>query len=547
MDRIEDSKNIELKSNKKKKKHVGLFVTLGIVVLLIAAPVAGAYIAFYDGTTSDIKKQENFNSETVFSDLAVDALDNSKETGEIHFSLTTDIINQMLISAKEKIDESTPQIKEYFTSLSLESNGNTWIFVGDLNLKNIFKTRAKIFTQFSSDDENKQFVFKITDIKIGRVNGLYDTASYFLNKLNIDINDFLSNALTQTGLSFEYDANTKSFIYSYEAVKKDIMSHFSNEKDIYKSIFEQYFADESFTMIIDENGLNGKIILDPYKENKNYQTIDKQYNIDVLDIKQKAEKVFNDNIIPYNEENATRLFDYLVNGHGSITPSFEEIIKDKDLSSIGITNINEYKGVAPKSENENYLKDVIRSHVDITKITTENYISEINEDDLQKELLNANVVGKGFILTRKVEENNYKINFYLMNEFYTNITKNHLSFVIGLSINGYQTNICLDAVYKNCDTSNYTLNFDVSQLYYGNNVVIDEFKNKVYEMFEEGLSKNESLSIDKENQTLSISILDNLELDERVTIETIGSLDAKFSDTLLEEEGKITFVVKKNS
>ncbi len=546
MDRIPDSKNADIAKKPKKKKHIGLFIALGIIVVLIAAPIGTVYGCFYDGTRNEITKDENFNIENVMGDLAVDSLDSTNETGKISFAITKDIINQMLIKATDEIYKTAPALEEYFTSLSLETYDNKWVFVGDLNAKNIFKTRVKIFTSFERDEENKRFIFEINDIKLGRINGLYNVVNDLAAKLGLNINDYIGTMVGSFGLSFQYDSETKQIYYSDEDARKDILHYLGENSSLYTALFTQYFDDEAFTISFDNNGIEGGIDLSNYTNNEKFLTPEKSANLNISGMRDIAEKMFNDGVIEYTDANVIDTYALLVSGYNSTTSAYRDLIKDVDLTKYGIADATTFEGITPKASDKDYIKNKVNSQVSLEGIAT-GYIGEINEDDIYQALLDTNVIGNSYLLNRKVEENNYKINYYALNDFYANVVDNHIYLVIGITVNGYQTNVEIDAKYLSCDPDNYTITFDINDIYYGENVVSGDFKSQIFTLLANGTKNNESVRIDKEQTQMIIDISSSLEETDKAAINLYGKMGVEITGSTLQDNGIIKFVINKNS
>lgn len=546
MDRIPDSKNIDIAKKPKKRKHIGLFIALGLILVLIAAPIATVYGCFYDGTTNEIVKDENFNIENVMSDIAVDSLDETDKTGKINFAITKDIINQMLVKATDEIYKAAPMAEEYFTSLSLETYDNKWVFIGDLNLKNLFKTRVKIFTSFERDEENKRFVFQINDIKLGRIDGLYNVINDLTGKLGININDYIGPMISSFGLSFQYNNETKQIYYSDDDARKDILRYLGENSSLYTALFTQYFDDEAFTINFDNNGIEGGIDLSNYATNERFLTPEKSENLNISAARDVAEQIFNEGVIEYNDSNVVDTYSLLVSGYNSTTSQYRDLIKTVDLSKYGIDDVTTYQGITPKASDKDYIKNKVSSQVSLEGIAT-GYIGEINEDDVYQALLDTNVIGNSYLLHRKVEENKYKINYYALNDFYANIVDNHIYLVIGIIVNGYQTNVEIDAKYLSCNPEIYSITFDINDIYYGENIVSEDFKAQIFTLLANGTKNNESVSIDQEQKQMIIDISSSLSDTDKAAINLYGTMDVQIAGSSLKDNGIIKFIINKNS
>lgn len=544
MDRILDSKKVNLKKNKK-KKHVGLWVTLGIIAVLIATPIALVYGFIFDGNSNAVTKDENFDRESFFLNKAVDSIDNTKQTGRIEFNVNQDSINQFLIIARDSLAEQSPALNKYLTSINLKIDNGKWVFYCDLSLENIFKTRIKLTTSFIRDDENERYIFKIEDLGIGKIDGIYNAATELMNNLlHIDINSIIPSIISGTNLSLEYDDMNNQIIYTDENISKDIINIVGEERTLYTAVLEQYFVDKSLKITFDDLGISGNVNLSSYVVNDNFLTTEKNLNLNFDDVLEKTKNVINNKLIEDTSMNIVNTFSFFANGYKNTDSAFYDTINDLDLSSYGVGNVKEYQGIVP-DYGRDYLNNCIEKQLSAEKIINEGFIASVNEDDLNKSLTSGTAIGNAYLVYRKVDADNYKFNYFVINELYGNIIEDHLLLTVGLSVNGYQTYVYMDAKYLNFDETTYQLDFDVSSMYYGEHEVTDEFKEKYYLMLHDALAKNQIVNIDSERKVLSININDTITPELKAIVSANGTPMVKMEGKELKDNGSISFLVNK--
>ena len=544
MDHIKDIDNVEV-SKKKKKKHKALWITLGVILLLLITPIAVIYGCFYDGTITEMGEIESLDKEKFMMDAAVDSLDNTKDTGKITISISEEKLTQLLRTAFNEVSDSITDInlKNYITNIELVTSEEDWRFVVHARYENIFKTKVTIITKIYRNEEISAFEFDIKDVKVGRIEGLYTPVKNIASKyFNFDTDEFISDMVKQTGLSFEYSPESKKIIYTDEAINADIMKYLNNgDDDIYNTILRELFDPQAFKLILNKDGITGEIDLAHLSKNAQFQDDSKKVDYGLLNFNSQVASLIGNKIIDSTQ--TKNMYNYLVGGYAKASTSLKEALEGKDLTSVGISDYTKYNGVIPNVSND-YLKKTIEEQATLTNITTNNEIGRLTEENINHFINATNIIGYSYFMEREVDENTYKVNTLTIDNFYANIIENNLMLVIGVSINGYETLICIDMAYKECDSLNYNLTFDISEMYFGEDVASDKLKSNVYSLVEKALENDETLFFDKETTTLTINILNSISAEAKAVIDATGGMEFEMSGKSLNDDGELIFKVK---
>lgn len=554
MDQTNDSNKVGLEKKPKKKNHLlRLFITLAVIVTIIGGAIAGVYIAFYDGHTSQVVRDENFELKHEIALEGIRGLDDTEDTGEINFNIPIDTFNQLLIQEVDKIHSMMPDIKENFTSLYIEAKDDVYTFAADIKFNVFFKTRLKLITTLVKDeiDGETAYIFNIDDIKLGRVGGLYKLAKNLAGSILTD--DFIESLLSTSGLSIKADLANNRLYYMFSSISDDINKFLDNDSLFFQTMMGEFFNLELFTMDMEEEGVSGLINLEPLSHNPNYLTKEKENNVDWRLLQANAASLVQKGLL--SEEQAHEGYNFFLYGFGGLED--EEVmtkIRNADLSEYGISDPEHYTGIFVNEGDDsdgkvvrpaNSLKDNVSEQVSQSILTgdyaVDGTLATIDEDMLNLTLGSSSAVGNHLMMSM-FDNGTFKMNGYVVNNMYANIVDNSLRLVVSISINGYNTYCCLNL--NPVSYSDYKVTFHIDGITYGESPVSDSFKASVYDLVENAWTSEDCFSFDASNENLIIDFSDSFTADQKTLIEAYGTTKVEYSGTSLSDNGSLTLKVQ---
>lgn len=539
----------------KKKSKKALWITLIVIFSIIIIPIGTVFILFYDNGRSTTIKDENFKVETTFYNAGVDSLDNTKDTGIINFNINEHTFNQLLLSAFEDGIKQDKALSQFIKGLSIKFSSEHATINFDIDLYGFFKTRAYIILKISEgkrlndlNQEEEALILKISDIKLGRVGGLYDLVKMFLPQIFSDT--FIHNLLGAT-LPIHSNIDKKEiYIFKSEMVSNIIETYSGN--GLLVSLFEEFFSSDLFTTFsFDEDGLTADIDISSFQENKDFIDKSKAHQIDWLNFKEQTEDLIEQGLI--SKEKASNFYEYLVKGYDRVDTPIRDFISTLDLSSIDIDNLTSYQGVFTTTNekgkiqiNDQDLLEIALDNLnDISTIASTKNVLSFSEDDLNAIIQSSNIIGESYILDRYELKNDVvslaKVNPIVITDIYCNILSSGLKFVIVASINGYETNICLHAKYTTFDPTSYTLEFVLEDsIYFGNSKANDSLQSSIFSILKSELVSDDAITYKEEGKKMYISFAKAIQDSGiKADIELVGTPTCILTGILLSDEGTL--------
>lgn len=546
----------KVKTNKpkvKKKKHVGLWVTLGIVFSLIVAPVAALYICFYDGNRTTNVLNPDFDYKKNYIDSTFNALETIEDNnGLLKFQVTKETFNEALTKGLNDFTKDNQKIKEMITGVSLETTDEFYTFIFDFNFKNIFKTRLFIETKYKEDviDNESSLVFRINNVKLGRISGIDDLVNRIAPNLLSD--DFVSGMFSNLGFSFKSNLKDKIVYYPKSSFKNDIISKINISSPLYESAIKMMFAPELLNIHFDKDAFKANTDLSVFAENQNFVTNDKKNSVDWKSIKLKTREILNGLGTSIGSLQDADLYNYLVNGYDRTPDSVKDKLSPLDLSPYGIASKEDYKGVwsTTKQTGKIYLPEKDLKELLIDQVTLENIalnkIGVISEDQLNETLMSSNAIGECYTL-RSVDSNgNILFTPMTITNMYANVIQDSLKLVITVSINGYDTNLCINAKFDNFESETYNTTFKlkVDEMYYGTRVVDNDFAERIFDLISKALDIDSTFGFDKNTKEISMNFLSAIEESgHKSDIDLVGTPAFRLIGTSLEDSGQLEFII----
>jgi hypothetical protein len=461
-------------AEKKKRKHKGLIIFLTIVLIVIVLPISLVYGLFFDSSTKDVKKDENFTMEKFGETIIVDSLDfASLEDHKISFQIKEEYLNQALLLASEDMD---PTLSKYLKKIYVDFQEDCYKFYIDLEVP-LFKTRACLITKLESNSEG--FAFIIKDVKVGRLGGFYWVLEKFVD------DSMLNDIFASTGLSIKADIENHQLTYSLNSLIHDLKNMGVIETgSFFFKMMSDFLSNEQLVSYDFYSNDSMSIDIDLTKLHQN-QFVDANYdlNLDLLAIKNATETHINnnptftkttDNIQSFFEQTFRNTYASKLTGHKSIKNIAIEQINAAQLTSVG----DSVNVVIQEKEINDYFS-----------------ISEIIGDT---------------VIFHRDTTTGHKVNFVTIDNFYTNMYKDstgsYADFVIGLNISGYETVATIET--KLVTTSGTTMEFEFTEhaFNFGAVELDGELKNSFIDYLSTGLSHSEDSTIKLSNDKQSIIV-----------------------------------------
>jgi len=490
------------------------FVVLIVFLLLTILPVVIIYVVLYDANTKQVHIQNDVTLKTAGNRVMVDSLDHTldHETMEIIVN-ENDMDNILHVGLKKAVGQSTVVKKAY-----MYVNKDRYNFYIDLD-GNIIKTRIKVYTLLEESQDKSAFIFKIKDIALGNASGLTGPLKDIINKyINYEtVNRFVQSA----GLTIEFNPDTMSMTYSKANIVKDIEKLTNNSSNgLYFDIMDTMLKDN---LVAFETATNN--FMEAYVDLTKLQT-NELVTDDSDHLKIQADEVSdqvrdnliylaNNNLIPTDEASLKTGFKYLFGGWNYINEEEQNVIKDIDMSTIGIDNNEEYKGFDLMDVNAK-LFEKMKDTVDVDALVNDHSVDlcSLTEQQINEYLAGRNIVGYTTLLHRQIGEE-HKINYITIDNFYMNIYtplfgdrvgKRVAEMVCKINVNGYHTSLTFDTLMEGESAENNCLTFDIQKINFGStaaNNLTEQFFSIIYDALNKN-SNDSSLRADKENHTITL-------------------------------------------
>ena len=531
---------------KKRKRHIGLWITLGVLFCLIVAPVAALYACFYDGEKSTTVRDPDFVVDDALLNASVDALDNIKDTKTLDMRITGETLNKLLLSTYDANIGSNADINQFITGLSLETTDTDYTFLLDVDLYGFFKTRVRLVTSLSSDKiEGKDaYIFKIVDLKLGRIGGLYSlvkqNASAYLN------DEYVNSLFSSFGISLHSDMENDRIYYLKEDIPTDIANKIGGESDLFSNLMKTLFDVDTFDLTHSKEGIRGEIDLARLSTNDEYVDHSKDRTVDWSKYRDTLVGWMDDGYVA--PEYAKEGYEYLLKGssYSSYFSGASSPIRNADLTKypVQISDLSNYSGIySPDgvvSKPEKDLKDQVTDQISIPKIYLEYKVASISETTLNEELSTSDIIGNCYLMKRSLGGGKYKVNPMTVSNMYANITENGFKIVVEVDINGYPTYICVNAAFKGFDENDYSLSFEFDEVYYGEAEATEEFKSSIFDLIGDGFKAGNTFEFDKSSRILKAKFGDSVDNSSfKKDIENMGNPDFVLTGVAKEDEGTL--------
>lgn len=544
--------NVQQPKKKKGGKWIAPTIIFGLLTFAIVAPIATLYICFYDGTAKEIEKDESFSASTFLNDKLVAALDTTKDDGQISIKVSENDFNQMLLASKEAVVGAIPTLGKYVSGADLVTGDTQYVFSLNAHLGKIFKSRARVYATLGSEMINGEdcLVFKLNDVKVGRVSFL---KTYKKNKLLRQLinDDIVNSFLGGTGFSLKSDLNENDRIYyPKSAITSDISILGEGESSgIYTTLLQEFFHQNMFNLDFNKQGFQGGINLTKAHDNAAFVSPEKANDVDFIHLRDQVQELLNAGV---PKDDAQLLYKFFIVGYAKLNEAEQAEMAGFDLSEYGIPDVTTHQGVIiDYAGSETVPGKIVRPEVSIqdyvghqassSECDPGDDIAVIEEHELNKTLMSSDTIGTPRVLIHELKDGTYKVNTFSINNMYCNIYSNTVKFAVDLSVNGYDTYICLDTTLSTSNT--FVMNFNINDVYYGDMDSSEAFKTEILNLLFTSFQSNALVSFNNETKQFQVDITSQIPEAKKTKVETAGGVDQFVTGDSKADDGTLIFRV----
>lgn len=524
-------------------KHKGLLITLIVLGVVIVVPVGVIYGCFYDTTTNTFVADDSFSTDDYLHSRLVHAFDTTSTAYDVEYSVSEDALNNVIAQAHENLPEDT---KEAITSIQVTFNDdNSYTFAFDVKASSIFQTHIELYTQAEDVEDtdnplNGYYVFRLTGARFGRVGGFSGIALSLVNKY-ISADD-IETALSEAGMHMEVDLENKQIIYTKANLLTDFSSLVAQDESSDSDLavgFLDTAIENNLLSVNFSNNQNFSVLFDlsSMHENSEYTDSTRLLGNDIGLYRDKTKALLEAGIIDTTDDHATMTMEYLLKGYADSDEDTQNYVRDKDFSSVGISDNTTYTGADKGTERE--ISSLLSSQMTSDNIFN-GELAQLSEEDFGYALLQSGIFGYTYLLTDEEDDGTYTVNYVTLDNCYCDVVDGAMSVVIGLNINGYETSLILDATAG--EMQNLKVDMTVENLLLGTVTPDDKLKNYVYSLLETSLADSDFLSFSASTGTFSLDLTNSLAQASGVSL-SADNITCDFVGSSRSAEGYIDFKV----
>ena len=495
---------------KKTSKLLKFFLALLIIFVIVPLLLVGLIFAlFYDSKQAHITYRDEYPTQEVFNDILTYSLNDTVIDEQMRVRITQDAINQVFHNAMKDSGADLKVLNNFY--VNIESNSYTFVFEFDLD--GWFKTRAMIETKLKVTDE--MITFKISNVKIGRVDGFNKPAQWLFSKLTLpDFNKILHN----NGIHMNIDLAHLAITYSMDDLANDLSSMIGTGSSEYVSLIKEMIINPELITII------------PYKEKaleadaNLYEMRPDEYFYNVADYVMpdgylstimengltKVKGYLEDNTI--TPESAESILNYYVQGYDHI--SEEQKAKVDPFLEVIEPATDTYEYVVPANESLNYIVSQQLggyspgdTHIEVG----------LNTNQVDRAMSEADTIGETLLLKAKSEEGEYTCNYITVDRVTSVVDAEEQALFITLSVNfnGYAIGVTAKALL-NASSEYGVAKFLIDNLYLGAHPLSEEVREQFIQVIanainSESFGNTASIVTEDENVYLVMNVSSILE------------------------------------
>ena len=495
---------------KKTSRLLKFFLTLIIIFIIIPLLLVGLIFAlFYDSKQAHITYRDEYPTQEVFNDILTYSLNDTTIDEQMRVRITQDAINQVFYNAMKDSGADLKVLHNFYINIGK----NNYTFVFEFDFDGWFKTRAMIETKLKVTDE--MITFKISNVKIGRVDGFNKPAQWLFTKLTLP--DF-NKILHDNGVHINIDLPHLAITYSMDDLANDLSSIIGTGSSEYVALIKEMIINPELITIIPykDKALEADINLfemrpDEYFYNITDYVMPDGYLTSIMENGiTKVKTYLEDNTI--TPESAESILNYYVQGYDHI--SAEQKAKVDPFLSVIEPATDTYQYTVPASESVNYIvSQQLGSHS-----PGDTYIEvNLDTDQVDKALSEADTIGESLLLKAKSEDGEYTCNYITVDRVTAVVDADEQAFYLTLSVNfnGYDIGVSAKTILTPC--SEYGVaKFLIENLYLGPEPLSEEVKEQFIQVLanavnSESFSSSTSIVTEDEDVYLVLNIASILE------------------------------------
>lgn len=509
-----EEKKKEKKEKKPRKKLSPLKIVLIVIlsILLVFALIVGIFIfLLFDGTDGVSEAREGRTQQDIENKLIMDSFQTTKDDGKIRFSLDKADIDQLLYIGLNGLPEAD---RSFIEKTYVEIDGDHYKFYLQGHLSFI-KTRIMIDTVLSTDMTNRQFLFGVQNVTVGKIGGLYDMV---INNLSGTFNDDTFNqAFQEQGLSIKMSLKDKQMTYGFDAFANDLINMMDDpEVRRHLSPFVRLlFKNNMVGVENNNNDLSIYLDMANSKFNAKYMNSETPY-LTLGGIPDDMKAYFAANPTLTNDA-LTALYNFLIRGYNSLSNTQKGIVDSLDITSIpsfaskGVAKAD-YTGIVPAITLNN-IQDELQANYDSSTFdpTTNQYgFTVLKESYLNNLFRSVNVVGTTAVYSGNVDGET-RLTYITVDDISTNIINDHLYLIIRINFNGLIASLAYDASLDptQVQPQSYAFTFKENAIELGTIATDEDLQNLFFSYFTDSLGNiqnNTWIKMDPTNRQISFTL-----------------------------------------
>ena len=511
MSEITFKNGVAIPQKRRKKKSVGKRILIAILIIFIGIPalmVGLVYAFFYDSSHQNIKVRKNYPTQEVFNEVVTHSFDYAPSDNMLRMRLTEKALNQIFYNVLFESGKKIDVIKNIYVRI----NDSSYVFHVEMDLYGYFKTKLEVTTKLTVTTD--KLVFKVTGVKLGRLNGLDKFAKWVMGKIDLpDVNKTLHDA----GFNMNFDLKNLTLNYTKDDFFQDLGNTLEGTSSDYMTLFLEIMMNDEFTTILPNNEKAIELQIDL----ENMRPTAATYHIDNYVVPQgyldsiitnsvNHVKTYLDNKI-INPDDANTVAHYYVSGYDYLSASEKSVIDSYLSITPGIeTATNTYSYDIPTEES---LNSIVASQLASQGIGANNYVVELTTNQIDRALSQATSIGETVIFKSYDEDEVYTVNYLTMDRITSvvDVVDNVFFIALSMNFNGYDVVLSLNTQYVEGDTEFGKVRFEIKDMFLGDERLSDEGKEHflkiVKDMINDGVFGGlGSLIIDGEKMYLLINL-----------------------------------------
>ena len=541
--------------------HVGLWITLTIIFLIIVLPIGLVFAFFFDPTHTTSEQlgvnttgtgQKKSLADSLVTDM-FDYTDDASKNNSLSISIGETEINQMLFDNLLSVMDTNT--KSFVPQAYVEIQEDKYVFVVELNAYGFFKTRLFLETALTLSDNPKGLMFELKNIKVGRLGGIQNIAFSLIgnNVTDAQLNQIFKDSFPLSIESHIFDGGEKRYLfYPHESFVKDLngMMNFGEDGAFFSDFIIDMVSNRKFTFDFYNNkSISGLMSLQQFHDNADYCS----YNDYVIDFEAKKEiskylptLLKNGNIDGTNIDTFTKFISY---GYSQLNDTETNTIKDASFlpAALGKT-LDEYSSerAAKFATKGAALADVVPVdqlvYDQVEEALTPTRVAEIiannggevvdasvSEVQLHDVLKSNEMIGYGKTFYSVNADGSYKVSFISVDNLYINIIDGNLYFIVGININGYEVSMILSTNVQTGSNGKIYFKLNPNGAYMGTYKLPATLFESFSQLLSQSVGNSGWFSYDSVNKRFAVDFADAVNSNPQIKFLKTSGLDIEIS------------------